>query len=85
VAWLLIGALRMYQRRVSPRLAVRCRFKPSCSHYAAVAVERHGALRGMILASLRVARCNATTKGGEDLPPPFADPVELMRRARDVL
>ena len=51
---LLIGLVRFYQYLISPLLGPRCRFHPSCSHYAIEAVERHGALRGSWLAARRL-------------------------------
>jgi putative membrane protein insertion efficiency factor len=68
----LLGAIRAYQglRRghVSP-----CRFYPSCSAYAAEAVERHGALRGGLLALRRITRCRPLGGHGVDLVPEVAD------------
>lgn len=43
---LLIGLVRLYQFLISPLLGPRCRFCPSCSHYAIEAVQSHGAFRG---------------------------------------
>ena len=62
----LIGA---YQRWLSPSLPRRCRYEPSCSSYAAESVRRFGALRGTLLASWRVLRCNPFSHGGFDPPP----------------
>lgn len=47
----------------------RCRYHPSCSHYARIAVARHGALRGSLLASWRLLRCNPLSPGGFDYVP----------------
>jgi len=44
--YLAIFLIRVYQWTVSPLLGPRCRFYPSCSHYALEAVQRFGALRG---------------------------------------
>lgn len=52
------GAIRAYQLAVAPVLGPACRFEPSCSRYAAEAVERHGALRGSWLAMRRLGRCH---------------------------
>lgn len=55
----LIGwGIRAYQLAVAPVLGPACRFEPSCSRYAAEAVERHGALRGSWLAVRRLGRCH---------------------------
>ena len=64
--------IRVYQSTLSPllgQLGVRCRFKPSCSRYAAVVIARDGVVRGSWLAAKRVARCGPwTPKGTEDAP-----------------
>jgi putative membrane protein insertion efficiency factor len=43
---------------------------PSCSQYAAEAVERHGVLGGSWLAAKRLARCHPFCEGGHDPVPP---------------
>lgn len=68
----LVGAIRTYQREISARRAEPCcRFTPSCSHYAAEAIQRHGAWRGLWLATRRLSRCRP---GG----PRGADPVPAV-------
>jgi putative membrane protein insertion efficiency factor len=62
--------LRVYRRLISPLLAPRCRFAPSCSSYAEQALRDHGALRGSWLAVRRVARCHPFNPGGYDPVPP---------------
>ena len=66
----LLGLLWVYQRLISPLTPPTCRFYPSCSQYAVVAVQRHGALRGLWLAVRRVARCHPWNPGGVDDVPP---------------
>jgi len=73
VRLLLVGAIRLYQILLSPLLPPACRFYPSCSNYALVAVERHGAVRGVWLAALRFARCHPWNPGGVDLVPSQGD------------
>ena len=65
----LLGALRFYQRAISPAFPPRCRFVPTCSAYAVEAVERHGAARGSWLAVKRLAKCAPWHPGGVDLVP----------------
>jgi putative membrane protein insertion efficiency factor len=65
----LVLVVRLYQRLVSPMLPAACRFHPSCSSYAATAVERHGALRGGWLAARRLLRCHPYHPGGIDPVP----------------
>lgn len=66
---LLRWAIRGYQLVVSPLLGPRCRYFPSCSQYAVEAIERHGALTGLRLAVLRVARCHPWGASGVDPVP----------------
>ncbi len=66
---ILIGAIRLYQGTLSRLLPPVCRFYPSCSEYAAQAVQRHGALRGLQLATLRLLRCGPWHPGGFDPVP----------------
>ena len=65
----LSAAVRGYQLLVSPLLPPACRFLPTCSEYAAEAIERHGAWRGIILASRRLARCHPWGGCGYDPVP----------------
>ena len=67
IAWLFVRLVKLYQKVVSPLLGPRCRYYPSCSEYAAQAVNRYGILRGLVLASWRVLRCNPWSHGGVDL------------------
>jgi len=65
----LARTFRSYKRFVSPFLPPACRFHPTCSEYAAHAVEVHGALKGSALAAGRVLRCNPWSAGGFDPVP----------------
>lgn len=69
VARLLVVLLRGWHRFVSPALGAACRFEPSCSCYAATALERHGLVRGLWLAVRRVGRCHPYHPGGFDPVP----------------
>jgi len=56
----LLGLIRGYKRTLSPilaRMGVRCRFYPSCSEYAVLAIRKHGPYRGALAAVKRIARC----------------------------
>jgi putative membrane protein insertion efficiency factor len=65
----LVAAIRMYQATVSKMLPRACRFHPSCSEYAAQAVQQYGALRGAGLAARRLLRCGPWHPGGLDPVP----------------
>lgn len=71
-AWLLLAPIRFYQAVFAPVMPVGCKFYPSCSRYAAEAIARHGAKRGVRLALARLWRCRPFTQGGVD-PVPEAD------------
>jgi putative membrane protein insertion efficiency factor len=73
---LLLGLIRSYQVAVSPMLGARCRFYPSCSEYARVAIETHGTGRGGWLAVRRVCRCHPFSAGGADPVPDHAGRVD---------
>ena len=60
------GAIRAYQGFVSPWLPSSCRFSPSCSQYTLLAVRKHGVLKGGLLGTWRILRCNPFSKGGFD-------------------
>jgi putative membrane protein insertion efficiency factor len=64
-----IGLVRAYKRLVSPLLPPACRFVPTCSEYAAEAIEKHGLVRGVFLAVRRVVRCGPWHPGGFDPVP----------------
>ncbi len=67
--WLAIGAIRAYQRLISPILGPACRFYPSCSAYSCECYRHHGFLRGTWLTIKRLSRCHPWQSGGVDLPP----------------
>ena len=69
-ARVLMALIAGYRRFISPLLAPRCRFAPSCSAYALAAVREHGALRGTWLAVRRIGRCHPFNPGGFDPVPP---------------
>ena len=69
-----LAPVRGYRRVVSPLLPVRCKYYPSCSAYAIEAVERFGILRGTVLATWRLLRCNPFSHGGYDPVPAATTP-----------
>jgi hypothetical protein len=63
---LAIAPIRAYQSWLSPAAGNRCKFEPSCSSYAVEAIERFGVMRGALLATWRIIRCNPFSHGGFD-------------------
>lgn len=66
----LIACIRFYQKHLSwLKGRPTCIYTPTCSQYAAEAIEKYGALRGSLLAIWRILRCNPFAKGGYDPVP----------------
>lgn len=62
--------IRGYQKGISPLLGPHCRFEPTCSSYAILAVQRFGLIKGCWLTIKRVLKCHPLHKGGNDPVPP---------------
>ena len=69
----LIFLIKGYQKFMSPLLGDNCRFYPTCSAYAIEALRVHGALKGSLLATWRILRCNPWSRGGYDPVPEKKD------------
>ena len=65
----LLSLIRGYQVYISPPHPGSCRYTPTCSNYARMAIEKHGAIKGGLLAFWRILRCNPFSKGGYDPVP----------------
>ncbi len=63
---IITAPIRAYRRWLSPGLAPRCKYEPSCSSYAEQAIGEYGILRGLVLAGWRLLRCNPWSHGGFD-------------------
>lgn len=70
----LTGAIRLYQRLLSPLMGARCRYHPSCSHYTVEAIEIHGPLKGTWMGIRRIGRCHPFHEGGLDPVPGSESP-----------
>lgn len=69
LAAILLGAIALYRRWISPLLGPNCRFHPTCSSYATEAIVRHGPFLGTARALGRLARCHPLCEGGYDPVP----------------
>lgn len=67
----LIFLIKSYRFLLSPWLGSHCRFEPSCSQYALLAVEKHGSTKGVVLTAGRLLRCHPWCQGGHDPVPEF--------------
>lgn len=67
---LLLALVRFYRRAISPHMAPRCRYIPTCSQYALEAIEKYGAMRGGFMALRRVLRCHPFSRRGPYDPVP---------------
>ncbi|MBE7024550.1 MAG: membrane protein insertion efficiency factor YidD [Ruminococcaceae bacterium] len=63
---ILLFCIHGYRKYISPMKKPTCRFYPSCSAYAAEAIERYGACRGGFMALRRLLRCHPFSPGGYD-------------------
>ena len=65
-----IKLIRIYQKYLSPlKVYTHCIYTPTCSEYAAQAIQKYGVLKGGLLAFWRILRCNPFAKGGYDPVP----------------
>lgn len=75
---LLLFLIALYKRLLSPLFGGQCRFHPTCSTYAQVAIARFGPARGALMAVWRILRCQPFCAGGFDpVPERF-----VLRRCR---
>jgi len=72
-----IGLIGLYQKTFSPdhgRLMKplfphgHCKYTPTCSEYAKLAIQKNGFILGMLKSVWRILRCNPWSRGGSDLP-----------------
>ena len=62
---IIVGTIHFYQKWISSSFAPRCKYYPSCSSYAATAIENYG-IKGVAMAVWRLVRCNPWSHGGVD-------------------
>lgn len=69
MSWILIAIIKFYQGAISPLLPANCRYTPTCSHYGIEAIQKHGPLKGLILAIKRIGSCHPFGGNGYDPVP----------------
>lgn len=67
--YIFLFIVKIYQKFISPLKKPCCKYYPSCSAYAVEAFEKHGAIKGLVLAVWRLLRCNPWSLGGIDHAP----------------
>lgn len=72
----MLALIRGYQLAIAPAIGPRCRFAPSCSHYAAEAISTHGLRAGLLLGAKRILKCHPWGASGFD-PVPITYKTEL--------
>lgn len=76
--------LKAYQLFISPLLGPRCRFYPSCSHYAIEAIDQHGFVHGCALSAKRIAKCHPGHPGGIDEVPIITSKTVKSKQAKPI-
>lgn len=61
--------IKFYKKCISPFLPNACRFYPTCSEYAFLAIDKYGVIKGCYLAVIRLSKCHPFHEGGVDLVP----------------
>ena len=64
-----IACIKVYQIALSPFFGQQCRFTPTCSQYAIESIQKHGALKGVLLSIKRLSHCHPWHVGGHDPVP----------------
>ncbi|RUO28726.1 membrane protein insertion efficiency factor YidD [Aliidiomarina sanyensis] len=80
---ILTACIRFYQWFISPLLGPRCRFLPTCSEYARVALQKHGPIKGSLLAIRRISKCHPGHPGGFDPVPDVSAEAEPKKTQRE--
>jgi putative membrane protein insertion efficiency factor len=69
LAWVLALPVKAYRLTLSPWVGHNCRYQPTCSAYALEALQKHGGLKGGLLAARRISRCHPWGSTGIDNVP----------------
>lgn len=64
-----IWLIQFYRRFISPLKGPSCRFYPTCSSYGVEAFEKHGAVKGLVMTTIRICKCHPFHPGGIDPVP----------------
>jgi putative component of membrane protein insertase Oxa1/YidC/SpoIIIJ protein YidD len=58
---MVVGFVHLYQHYAPEELRRNCLFKPTCSEYMLLAIEKYGLVKGVLLSFKRFSRCNGDT------------------------
>ena len=76
--------IKFYKKVISPIIHLipgsGCRFYPTCSQYTLQAIQKHGVIRGIIIGTCRILRCNPFCEGGLDYVPEKFEWKKLFKR-----
>ena len=61
--------IKFYQYVISPAIGPKCRYTPTCSHYALEAINKYGVIKGIWLGLKRISRCHPWGGHGHDPVP----------------
>ncbi|WKC88771.1 membrane protein insertion efficiency factor YidD [Borreliella japonica] len=67
----LIFLIKIYQYTLSRLFGLQCIYQPTCSKYSIECLKKYNFLTALILMTLRIIRCNALFKGGNDFIPKY--------------
>lgn len=79
IAAFFLAIIWVYQKLLSPILPASCIYYPTCSNYAVEAIQRHGPLMGLLLATKRILSCHPFHQGGHDPVPDQASLKTLFK------
>ncbi len=68
-SFIILLLIKFYQKCISPLFPSSCRYIPTCSEYAIIAIQKYGFLKGLLLAIKRIMRCHPGHPGGYDPVP----------------
>ncbi len=79
--YIFMGLIWVYRKIISPLFPPCCKYHPTCSAYALESFRRHGIIKGFILSSWRILRCNPWSMGGIDFVP---EEFHIFRRKKHI-
>ena len=65
----LLIVITLYRKLLSPYMVSSCRYLPTCSEYAAEAIVKYGAVKGMVMGLKRILKCHPFGGHGHDPVP----------------